>query len=55
LPDLPVRLIPTEEGRVLFGGCVMPFYEDPEQEPPKWRCPTYEVSYTGRGEIVPED
>jgi hypothetical protein len=45
---------PEEEDRVLFAGCVMPFYEDPEQEPPKWHCPTCEVSYTGRGEIVPE-
>jgi hypothetical protein len=55
LPDLPIELVPEEEGRVLFGGCVMPVYEDPEQEPPKWHCPTCEVSYTGRGEIVPED
>ena len=54
LPDLPVNLSSTEEGRVLFGGCVMPFYEDPEQEPPRWYCPTCDVSYTGRGEIVPE-
>ena len=32
----------------------MTFYEDPEQEPPDWHCPTCEVSYTGRGVIVPE-
>ena len=45
---------PEEEDRVLFAGCVMPFYDDPEQEPPKWHCPTCDVSYTGRGQIVPE-
>jgi hypothetical protein len=45
---------PEEKDRVLFAGCVMPAYEDPEQEPPKWHCPTCEVSYTGRGVIVPE-
>jgi hypothetical protein len=43
-----------EEDRVVFAGCVMPFYEDPEQEPPDWHCPTCRVSYTRRGEIVPE-
>ena len=45
---------PEEQDRVAFAGCVMPSYEDPEQEPPKWDCPTCEVSYTGQGEIVPE-
>jgi hypothetical protein len=54
LPTLPIELSPEEEGRVLFGGCVMPSYEDPEQEPPDWCCPTCDVSYTKRGEIVPE-
>ena len=43
-----------EEDRVMFAGCMMPFYEDPEQEPPKWHCPTCDVSYTGRGVVVPE-
>jgi len=54
LPDLPVRLSPTEEGRVLFGGSMMPVYEDPEQKPPKWYCPACDVSYTGTGQVVPE-
>ena len=45
---------PEEKDRVAFSGCVMPLYDDPEQEPPKWYCPTCDVSYTGRGEIVPE-
>ena len=45
---------PEEKDRVVFAGCVMPYYEDPEQEPPKWHCPSCGVSYTGRGEIVPE-
>ena len=54
LPRLPVSVSPAEEGRVLFGGCMTPFYEDPDQEPPDWHCPTCGVSYTRRGEIVPE-
>mgnify|MGYP001823174996 FL=1 len=45
---------PEERDRVLFAGCVMPVCDDPDQEPPKWYCPTCGVSYTGRGEIVPE-
>lgn len=43
---------PDEEDRVKFAGCMMPSYEDPDQEPPKWHCPTCDVSYTGRGVIV---
>ncbi len=54
LPRLPIELTPEEEGRVLFGGCMMPVYEDPEQEPPDWHCPTCDVSYTRRGMIVLE-
>ena len=43
-----------EEDRVIFAGCVMFVSEDPDQGPPKWHCPTCDVSYTRRGEIVPE-
>ena len=45
---------PEEEDRVIFAGCVMFVSEDPDQGPPKWRCPACDVSYTGRGKIVPE-
>ena len=45
---------PEEEDRIIFAGCMMPMYEDPEQQPPDWHCSICEVSYTGRGEIVPE-
>jgi hypothetical protein len=41
---------PEEKERVAFAGCVI----DTDGEPPKWHCPTCEVSYTGRGEIVTE-
>ena len=45
---------PEEEDRIIFAGCMMPIYEDPEQEAPDWHCPTCELSYTKRGEIVSE-
>ncbi len=38
-----------DDDRVVFAGCMMPAHEKP-----KWRCPTCEVSYTGRGKVVEE-
>ena len=46
------RPTPEEEDRVIFAGCVMFVSEDPDQGPPKWRCPACDVSYTGRGVVV---
>lgn len=40
-----------ERDRVLFGGCTLP---PTTSEMPEWFCPTCDVSYTGRGEIVEE-
>jgi hypothetical protein len=50
MPAVPPT--PDEEDRVLFAGCVMFTSDDPEQESPKWHCPSCDLSYTGRGEVV---
>jgi len=47
MPAIPPT--PEEEDRVVFAGCLL--LDD--EEPPKWRCPRCDVSYTGRGGIVP--
>ena len=46
MPAMPPT--PEEEDRVVFAGCMFPL----DEEPPKWRCPTCDVAYTGRGVIV---
>jgi len=43
-----------EEDRAKFAGCIVPSYEDPEQEPPDRHCPTCDLSYTKQGEVVPD-